>query len=112
VSDRFVIIEPRSGARRLDVPLPDPSIDRPLFRRGFVLDDGKGLVVTTSPQSNVTVARTSIQAHDLSTGRVLATFDEAGFATAHQVGGDLLVAVLARGPNEPSAIVAYRMTRE
>ncbi|HUP75441.1 MAG TPA: hypothetical protein VM282_20520 [Acidimicrobiales bacterium] len=112
VSDRFVVVDPRSGTRRVDAPLADLSAERLLFRRGFVLDDSRAVIVTTSPQSNVSVANTSIQTRDLSNGRVLATFDEAGFATAHQVGGDLLVAVLARGPDEPSVIVAYRFTRE
>ena len=112
VSDRFVLVDPRSGTRRLDVPLNDLSTERPLFRRGFVLDDSRAVTLTSTPQSNVTVASTSIQARDLSSGRALAAFNELGFATAHHVGGDLLVAVLARGPNEPSVIVAYRITRE
>ena len=107
-----MVVDPRSGTRRIDAPLTDLSTDKPLFRRGFVLDDGKGVILTTTPQTNVTVASTSIQTRDLDSGRTLAAFNEPGFATAHQLGGDLLVAVLARGPNEPSVIVDYRVTRE
>ena len=68
--------------------------------------------MTTTPQTNVTVASMSIQLRDLSSGRALAAFNEPGFATAYQLGGDLVVAVLARGPNEQSVIVAYRIIRE
>lgn len=112
VSDRFVVVAPRTGTRLLDVPLSGQSTDRPLFRRGFLLDDRKAVVLTTTPPTNVTVASTSIQTRDLDKGTTLAAFDQHGFATAHQLGDDLLVAVLARGPTEASVIVAYRITRD
>jgi hypothetical protein len=107
-----VVVDPRSGTRRIDAPLNDLSTERPLFRRGFVLDDVKAVVLTTTPQTNVTVANMSIQLRDLNSGSALAAFNEPGFATAYQLGGDIVVAVLARGPNEQSVIVAYRIIRE
>ncbi|MEO5840646.1 MAG: PQQ-binding-like beta-propeller repeat protein [Acidimicrobiales bacterium] len=112
VSDRFVVLDPRSGTHRMDVPLNDVPTNRPLYRRGFVLDGGKAVTVTSTPQTNVTTASTSIQTRDLDRGTTLAAFDEPGFAPTFKFGGDLLVAVLARGPNEQSVIVAYRITRE
>lgn len=112
VSDRFVVLDPRSGTRRMDVPLNDVPTNGPLYRRGFVLDGGKAVTVTSTPETNVTTASTSIQTRDLDRGTTLAAFDEPGFATTFKFGGDLLVAVLARGPNEQSVIVAYRITRE
>ena len=102
----------RVGARAGAARLSGPSTDWSLFRRGFLLEDSKAVVLTTTPQTNVTVASTSIQTRDLDTGTTLAVFDQPGFATAHQLGDDLLVAVLARGPTEASMIVAYRITRE
>jgi outer membrane protein assembly factor BamB len=111
VSDRFVIVDPRNGSRRLDVAIDNPMTERPLWQRGFLLDESNAVVLTTTPQSNVTAARTSIRSRDLAHGTVLAAFDQPGFAIAHELDDDLLVTVLAAGPGESSKVVAYRVTR-
>jgi hypothetical protein len=82
VSDRIVAIDAKSGQHVVDVPTQPPTNQRLFSRRGFLLEDRKAVVVSTTPQTNVTKAETIIEFLDLSTGTTTQSLREPAFATS------------------------------
>lgn len=107
VSDRFVVLNVATGSRVVDVILPPP--EGRLVRRVGVTVEGVGVVIGTSPTSNVTTASTDIDLLDLGRGTRIATLREPKVATAIDTTADSLLVLYASTTGLPSEIVSYRL---
>jgi outer membrane protein assembly factor BamB len=111
VSDRVVAIDTRSGQRLIDVPTQQPTSQRLFSRRGFLLENQRAIVVSTTPQTNVTNAETIVEFLDLTTGATTQSVREPAFTTSVFFGDDHFSILVAGGP-QPSTLINYRVMRD